>query len=337
MHISGWVFRLHKGSYNIVPFGFHRDNSYRTEQSYCKWILRYVRYYDGKHHPKDMGKVEIERFLSHLATDLNVAPSTQNQAFNALLFLYEKVLHIPFAKNISATRSKRSPKIPTVLTQAEVKRLFSHLKGNNRLMAGLLYGCGLRLMECLRLRIMDIDFGQQTLRVHDGKGGKDRVVPLPLKIKKELQSHIDGVIALHATDLEEGYGEVYLPDALARKYKNAPKETAWQYVFPAKKRSNDPRTGAIRRHHVLPSGLQKAVKRAVDKARIYKKAGCHTLRHSFAVHLLENGVSIRIVQELMGHADVKTTEIYTHVMNSDINAVQSPLDLLHADKKKSAA
>ncbi len=208
--------------------------SYRTEQSYCKWILRYVRFYEGKRPPRNMGKVEIERFLSCLASHEKVAASTQNQAFNALLFLYNKVLQIPIGENISATRSKRKPKIPTVLTQAEVKRLFSHLKGSNRLMAGLLYGCGLRLMECLRLRIMNVDFGQNKITIHDGKGGKDRVVPIPQKIQKELQHHIDGVIALHASDLKEGYGEVYLPNALAIKYKSAPRETALQYVFPAK-------------------------------------------------------------------------------------------------------
>ena len=302
--------------------------AYRTEQTYCKWIMRYIRFFGGKKHPKDMGKAEIERFLSHLATVDNVAVSTQNQAFNALLFLYEKVLHIPFGENISATRSKRRPKLPAVLTQSEVRRLFSHLKGEHILMAGLLYGGGLRLMECLRLRIKDVDFGQNKIMVHDGKGRKDRVVPIPKKIKKDLKQHIDGVVALHESDLKEGYGEVYLPNALAKKYKNAPRETAWQYVFPAKKRSEDPRSGAVRRHHVLPSGLQKAIKRAVHKARIHKQAGCHTLRHSFATHLLENGTSIRVVQKLMGHADVKTTEIYTHVMNSDIDKTVSPLDTL---------
>jgi len=302
--------------------------AYRTEETYCKWILRFIRFFGGKKHPKEMGKAEIEHFLSHLATVDHVAPSTQNQAFHALLFLYEKVLQIPFGKNISATRSKRRPKLPTVLTQKEVKRVFSHLKGQNALMAGLLYGGGLRLMECIRLRVKDVDFGQNKIVVHDGKGGKDRAVPIPETIREDLKKHIDGVVALHESDLKDGYGEVYLPHALARKYKNAPRETAWQFIFPAKKRSEDPRTGAIRRHHVLPSGLQKAVKRAVQQARIRKPAGCHTLRHSFATHLLENGTSIRVVQKLMGHADVKTTEIYTHVMNSDIDKVVSPLDTL---------
>ena len=302
--------------------------AYRTEETYCKWILRFIHFFDGKRHPKEMGKPEIEQFLSHLATVDHVAPSTQNQAFNALLFLYEKVLHIPFGKNISATRSKRRPKLPTVLTQKEVARLFLHLKNENRLMAGLLYGCGLRLMECLRLRIKDVDFGQNKIIVHDGKGGKDRAVPMPKTIRDHLRQHIKQVIALHETDLKEGFGGVYLPNALSKKYKNAPMETAWQYVFPAKKRSEDPRTGAIRRHHVLPSGLQKAIKRAVQRAGIHKQAGCHTLRHSFATHLLENGTSIRVVQRLMGHVDVKTTEIYTHVMNSDIDKVVSPLDTL---------
>ena len=283
--------------------------AYRTEQSYCKWILRYIRFFEGKKHPRDMSKAEIERFLSHLAVTERVAAATQNQAFNALLFLYEKVLHIPFGENISATRSKRKPKLPTVLTQAEIRWLFSHLKGVHVLMAGLLYGSGLRLMECLRLRIKDVDFGQNKIMVHDGKRGKDRAVPIPERIKRDLKHHINGVIALHASDIKEGFGEVYLPNALAKKYKNAPRETAWQYVFPAKKRSEDPRSGAIRRHHVLPSGLQKAIKRALHKARIHKQAGCHTLRHSFATHLLENGTNIRVVQKLMGHADVNTNAI----------------------------
>ncbi len=307
--------------------------AYRTEQSYCKWILRYIRFYEGKLHPRDMGKAEIERFLSHLAVKDQVAPATQNQAFNALLFLYEKVLHIPFAEKIAATRSKRTLRLPTVLTKAEVRRLFSHLGGDHLLMAGLLYGGGLRLMECLRLRIKDVDFGQKRIFVHDGKGGKDRSVPIPGRLTDDLHRHIDRVIALHQSDLKEGYGTVYLPNALERKYPNAVRETAWQYVFPAKKRSKDPRSGIFRRHHLLPSGLQKAVKRALTRAKIHKKASCHTFRHSFATHLLENGVNIRVVQQLMGHADVKTTEIYTHVMSSDINAVKSPLDTLYSKKR----
>lgn len=304
--------------------------AYRTETTYCQWILRYIRFHGGKTHPKLLGASDVERFLSHLATDGNVAASTQRQALNAIVFLYRDVLDLPLDGKIAPARSKRQVRPPTVLTQEEVKRLFMVMDATHALMAKLLYGAGLRLMECIRLRIQDVDFGQGKIFVRGGKGGKDRVTILPGMVREEFKAHIDRVIRLHHADLEEGCGEVHLPDALARKYPGAAKETRWQYVFPAKKRSIDPRSGREMRHHIMESGLQKAVKLAADRAGIMKKVGCHTLRHSFATHMLENGVNIRVLQELMGHADVKTTEIYTHVMQRDIDALRSPLDHLFA-------
>lgn len=302
--------------------------AYRTEQSYCDWILRYVRFFGGQTHPKGLGAADVERFLSDLVSRQKVAAATQKQALNALVFLYHKVLLIPLQDQIAPLRSKKAPRLPTVLTQAEVKTLLSQMDGTHALMARLLYGAGLRLLECLRLRIQDVDFGQRQLLIRGGKGDKDRVSLLPQDVSSQLADHIARVKTLHQTDLAEGFGRVYLPEALARKYPNAATEVAWQYVFPAKNRSADPRSGEVRRHHVLESGLQKAVKTAARKSTIPKRISCHTLRHSFATHLLENGVNIRVVQELLGHSDVKTTEIYTHVMRKDIGAVVSPLDLL---------
>lgn len=301
--------------------------AYRTEQTYCHWIKRYLKFYGLKKHPREMGAREVERWLSHLATNGKVAASTQRQALNAVVFLYRDVLDIKLGE-ISPVRGRRQRHPPTVLTQTEVQQVFAHVEGTHRLMVQLLYGCGLRLMECIRLRIQDVDFGKGRVFVRGGKGGKDRTMVLPESIRQPLADHIDRVKALHADDLREGFGEVSIPEALARKYPNACRETGWQYVFPAKRRSVDPRSGKTMRHHVLESGLQKAMKTAVQKAGITKRAGCHTLRHSYATHLLENGVNIRVVQELMGHANVKTTEIYTHVMEKDINTVQSPLDTL---------
>lgn len=302
--------------------------AYRTEVSYCSWILQYIKFYGGKRHPKDMGKNEVERFLSYLTEKKNVAAATQQQALNALIFLYKRVLNLDLEDGIAPTRSKRRKNIPAVFTQAEVGKILDNMHGKHLLMAQLLYGCGLRLMECVRLRVKDVDFGQGKIFVRNAKGGKDRSVNLPESIRNELEKQIDAVVLLHKDDLEKGFGEVYIPQALARKYRQAPKETAWQYVFPAKMLSKDPRSGKIMRHHVLESGLQKAVKRALTQAQIHKQAGCHTFRHSFATHLLENGTNIRIVQKLMGHADVRTTEIYTHVMSMDIDEVKSPLDTL---------
>lgn len=301
--------------------------AYRTEQTYCEWIKRYLSFYGMSRHPDTMGSQEVERWLSRLAEKSGVAASTQRQALNAIIFLYRDVLDVELGA-IAPVRSKRHRKPPTVLTQSEVGQVLMQLEGTHRLMGQLTYGCGLRLMECIRLRVQDVDFGQGRIFVRGGKGGKDRTVVLPEAVRPLLVDHIARVVALHAQDLHEGFGEVYIPEALARKYPTACREIGWQYVFPSKKRSIDPRSGKEMRHHVLESGFQKAVKEAVRKAGIFKRATVHTLRHSFATHLLENGTHIRMVQELMGHKDVKTTEIYTHVMDKDIDAVKSPLDLL---------
>ncbi|MDY0191650.1 MAG: integron integrase [Desulfuromonas sp.] len=300
--------------------------AYRTELSYCQWILRYIRYHSGNTHPAQLGASDIERYLSYLVVEGKVSASTQKQALNALIFLYQKVLHMPIEDQIAPIRSKKGRRVPTVFTKDEVAVVLQNLKGTYALMAKLLYGAGLRLTECMRLRIQDVDFGQNRLYVRASKGDKDRVSLLPQGVMDELARHIERVKILHQQDLTDGFGSVYLPEALARKYPNAEKELAWQYVFPARSRSIDPRSGVMRRHHVSESGLQKAVKTAVRKAGIPKRASCHTLRHSFATHLLENGTNIRMVQELMGHSDVKTTEIYTHVMQKDLQTTQSPLD-----------
>ena len=300
-----------------------------TEKTYCQWITRYIYFFEKKVHPKDMGEKEIEGFLSYLATHEKVAASTQRQALNALVFLYRDVLLKPLDNSIAPVRSKRKKRPPTVLTEKEVKSVFDYMSGTHLLMARLIYGSGIRLMECIRLRIQDVDFGQGQIYVRNGRGGKDRTTYLPKMVADELSQHIERVKILHQQDLDEGFGAAYLPDALAKKYKNAAKEAGWQYVFPGRSRSIDPRSKIERRHHVLESGLQKAVKTAVSKSGIDKRATVHTLRHSFATHMLEHGVNIRVLQELLGHADVKTTEIYTHVMRKDIQLMQNPLDRLY--------
>lgn len=302
--------------------------AYRTEHTYCDWIVRYVKFHGAKKHPRDMGKAEIEAFLSHLATHGRVSASTQRQALNAIVFLYRNVLDKPIDGQIEPIRAKRHRSPPTVMTQMEVQQVLDQMQGIHLLMARLLYGSGLRLMECIRLRIQDLDFEGGKVYVRAGKGAKDRITVFPKTIQEDLQIHLARVKRLHDEDLSKGYGEVYLPGALERKYRHAAKEFKWQYVFPAKKMSTDPRAGKLRRHHVLESGLQKAVKVAVNRGGVMKRVGCHTFRHCFATHMLENGVNIRVVQELMGHADVKTTEIYTHVMEKDLSVVESPLDAL---------
>jgi integron integrase len=302
--------------------------AYRTEQTYCDWIVSYIRFHGGNTHPRDMGKTEIDAYLSHLATNRKVSASTQRQALNAIIFLYRYVLDQPIEGQIEPTRAKRHPRPPVVMTKREVKRVLSHMQGIHLLMAKVLYGSGLRLMECIRLRVQDLDFERNLIYVRAAKGGKDRTSLFPTSIQPEMKSQLEEVKYLHDDDLAQGYGEVYLPDALARKYPHASREFRWQYVFPSKKRSVDPRTGVERRHRVLESGLQKAVKVAANRAGIMKRIGCHTFRHSFATHMLEDGHNIRVVQELMGHADVKTTEVYTHVMEKDISATVSPLDSL---------
>ncbi len=302
--------------------------AYSTEKSYCNWILRYIRFYGGQTHPNKMGAKEIERFLSHLALKEQVSASTQHQALNALVFLYKQVMDIPLQGEITHVRSKRKRNIPTVMTKEEIQRLLVMMEGKHAFMAKLIYGSGLRLMECLRLRIKDIDFGQGLIFVRAGKGGKDRTTILPQTIQPECKNWVKRAAFIYEQDKADGYGEVYMPEALARKYPQAARSLEWQWVFPAAQLSKDPKTGRVRRHHVNQSGLQKAVKRGAKKAGIIKKVGCHTLRHSFATHMLENGINIRVLQDLLGHADVKTTEIYTHVMKNNIRQLQSPLDTI---------
>jgi integron integrase len=296
-----------------------------TEQAYIQWVTRYIVFHD-KRHPKDMGAPEIEAFLIHLAVEKNVAASTQNQAYSAILFLYRDVLHQEIPVTIESVRAKRPRRLPTVLSQEETRRLLAQTTGLHRLMAQLLYGSGLRLMECLRLRIKDLDFEKREIIVRDGKGEHDRVTMLPASLCQPLQIHLANVKLQFEDDLSMGRADVELPYALARKYPSAGKEWAWQWVFPSKSFSTDPRSGAVRRHHLDPSGLQKAVRQAAIQAKINKPVGPHTFRHCFATHLLENGYDIRTIQELPGHKDVKTTMIYTHVLNRGPKAVKSPLD-----------
>jgi integron integrase len=304
-----------------------RHYSRRTEKAYWYWI-RYFIFFHGKRHPAEMGAAEVTVFLSWLATERNVAAATQNQALSALLFLYQQVLgqKLPWLDEI--VRAQRPVRLPVVLSEGEVRRLLEQLDGGPRLMAGLLYGAGLRQIECLSLRVKDLDFAYRQILVRDGKGAKDRVTMLPENLVQPLQRHLGKVRALHQLDRKQGYGEVRLPYALARKYPRAGYEWGWQFVFPSASRSRDPDGGAVRRHHVHPDTLGKAVKRAARLAGIIKPVSCHTLRHSFATHLLERGHDIRTVQELLGHSDVSTTMIYTHVMNKGARGVKSPLDRL---------
>jgi integron integrase len=299
--------------------------SLHTEQAYVTWIKRYIFFHD-KRHPKDMGGAEIEAFLTHLAVHQKVAASTQNQALSALLFLYRDVLRQSLDRPIDAIRARKPKRLPTVLTKEEALRVIGYVSGPYELMAKLLYGTGLRLMECLRLRVKDIDFAQHQIVVRDGKGMEDRVTMLPASLVVPLQEHLARVKRLHAHDLTKGYGSVYLPFALERKYPRAGRLWIWQYVFPSNRLSRDPRTATVRRHHASESGLQRAVSQAGRSAELTKRVSCHTFRHSFATHLLQQGYDIRTVQELLGHKDVKTTMIYTHVLNRGRLAVRSPLD-----------
>jgi len=299
--------------------------SIRTEEAYVNWIRRFILFH-GKRHPKDMGAAEVEAFLTHLATEGHVSASTQNQAFSALLFLYREVLHRELDAPVHALRAKESRHIPAVLTREEVRQVIAQLSGVYQLQARLLYGSGLRLLECLRLRVKDIDFQRRAITVRDTKGNEDRITMLPDSVIEPLKEHLQRVKRLHEEDLAKGYGSVYLPDALDRKYPNASREWIWQYVFPSDRLSTDPRSGVVRRHHLDESGLQKAVRAAARAAGINKRVTCHTFRHCFATHLLENGYDIRTVQELLGHKNVKTTMIYTHVLQRGGLAVRSPLD-----------
>ncbi len=302
-----------------------RHYSIRTEQAYTDWIKRFILFH-GKRHPREMGAAEVERFLTHLAVEGRVAASTQNQALSALLFLYRTVLKVDLPWLGEMTRAKRPGRLPVVLTVEEVRRVLARIDGQQGLMADLLYGAGLRLLECVRLRVKDLDFEMRQITVRDGKGEKDRMTMLPQSVPEPLRAHLEKVKVLHAHDLEEGFGEVYLPYALDRKYPDASREWGWQYVFPAAGRSVDPRSGKERRHHVDEQTLQRAMKKAVRAAGLTKPASCHTLRHSFATHLLQSGYDIRTVQELLGHQDVATTMIYTHVLNRGGSGVISPLD-----------
>jgi integron integrase len=299
--------------------------SIRTEDVYVDWVRRFILHFDRRH-PKDMGAPEVEQFLTDLAVDGNVSASTQNQAKSALLFLYRDVLGVDLDWLHGVTKAKTPQRLPVVLSEAEVSRIFRRLKGHYVLMAQLLYGSGLRLMECVRLRVKDVDFERGAIMVRDGKGQKDRITMLPRAAEAPLQRHLRHVRLLHDEDLRLGFGSVYLPFALAKRYPSAAREWGWQYVFPSMKLSVEPRTNVKRRHHVDEQGLQRALKQAVRDAGIAKPATPHTLRHSFATHLLESGYDIRTVQELLGHSDVSTTMIYTHVLNRGGRAVVSPLD-----------
>lgn len=299
--------------------------SIRTETAYLGWIRRFIRA-NGLRHPREMGVAEVEVFLSTLATRDKVAASTQNQALSALLFLYREVLGMELAWVDQVVRAKRPQRLPVVLGQAEVQRLLAQMDGRTWLIASLLYGTGMRLMECLRLRVKDVDFARRAITVREGKGGKDRQTVLPTSLAEPLQREIERARILHAEDLAAGFGETWLPHALARKYPNAAREFAWQFVFPAPKRSVDPRGGAQRRHHFNDGVLSRALRRARMQAGIEKPVSAHTLRHCFATHLIEAGYDIRTVQELLGHKDVATTQIYTHVLNRGAGGVLSPLD-----------
>lgn len=299
--------------------------SLRTEQAYLYWIRRYIRA-SGRRHPRELDGVAIEAFLSSLATRDHVAASTQNQALSALLFLYREVLGVKLPWMEDVVRAKRPRRLPVVLAKGEVARLLRELGGREWLMASLLYGSGLRLMECLRLRIKDVDFARNEITVRSGKGNKDRKTVLPGSLRDALLRQVDEARVLHGRDVDAGFGAVSLPNALARKYPNAPAELAWQFLFPAARRGLDPRDGREKRHHIDEKVLQRAVAAAAKRAGIDKPVTPHVLRHSFATHLLEAGQDIRTVQELLGHKDVATTQIYTHVLNRGPGGVLSPLD-----------
>ncbi len=304
-----------------------RHYSYKTEKTYVGWMKRFI-FFHNKRHPVEMGEIEIAQFLSSLAQDARVSASTQNQALNAILFLYREVLGKEIGYVNGVVRARRPNRLPVVLTRQEVKAILSVLDGTEWLMATLLYGAGLRLMECMRLRVKDVDFTSSQIVVREGKGNKDRLTMLPTMVKEPLAKHLTLVRRQHQRDLERGLGHVVLPNALQRKYPNADREWAWQWVFPASKYYMDRLTGKRYRHHLHESVVQKAVKDAVRRAGLAKPASCHSLRHSFATHLLEDGYDIRTVQELLGHRDVSTTMIYTHVLNRGGRGVYSPADRL---------
>lgn len=302
-----------------------RRFSIRTETSYLHYVAEYIRFH-GSRHPARLGAAEVRSYLSHLAVDRRVSASTQNVARCAVLFLYDEVLQQKLPELGEIAPARRPERLPVVFTREEVRAVLGQLQGTDRLLASLLYGAGLRLLDALRLRVKDVDFGLGELLIREGKGNKDRHTVLPRAAREPLRLQLDYARALHAQDLSEGFGAVLLPEALARKYPAAEREWGWQWVFPAARRSVDPRTGIQRRHHLAEDGLQRAMKRAIQTAEIPKNGSCHTLRHSFATHLLEDGYDIRTVQELLGHQDVSTTMIYTHVLNRGGKSVRSPLD-----------
>jgi len=306
-----------------------RHYSIRTETSYISWIKQFIRFNKLKH-PSEMGALEIQTFLTYLAVKRHVAASTQNQALCALVFLYRKVLNIDFDDLNDLVRAKRPTHLPTVFTRNQAQLVISQIDGKLQLMAQLLYGSGLRLLECARLRVKDVNFDYKQILIRNGKGNKDRVTILPDSVAGKLRIHLEEVKLLHDVYLSKGAGSVYLPFALNKKYPNANTEWAWQYVFPAAALSTDPRTGIKQRHHVSEQKLQRAVKKAIITSDIPLQASCHTFRHSFATHLLESGYDIRTVQELLGHKDIRTTQIYTHVLNKPGLCVNSPLDALPA-------
>ena len=301
--------------------------SLRTEEAYVDWIKRFIRFH-GNRHPSILAAPEVEQFLTHLASDRGVAASTQNQAQSALLFLYREVLarDLPWLDGV--VRAKAPSRLPVVLSHDEVIELLCRLVGTHRVIGQLLYGTGMRILEALRLRVKDVDFARREIVVRDGKGAKDRITMLPERLLPPLRRQLAEARRCHAADVEEGFGAVLLPPALLRKYPNAAREWMWQYVFPADRRSDDPRTGIVRRHHIGDQSFQRAMRAALRYSGISKPATPHTLRHSFATHLLEAGHDIRTVQELLGHSDVRTTMIYTHVLNRGGRGVVSPLDRL---------
>ena len=302
-----------------------RHLSYRTEQTYWDWIKRFI-FFHHKQHPRDMGAAEVSAFLTHLAVNRAVAASTQNQALNALVFLYRELLQIDLGQLAEVTRARRKPKMPVVLSHQEVQRLLGALDGTWALMARLLYGAGLRLMECVRLRIKDVDFDRRLITLQEAKGGRGRVTMLPAALLGELRGHVARVRSLHEADRVQKLPGVDLPGALATKYPGAAKSWEWFWMFPARGVSRDPRNGVVRRHHVIEDGLQRAVRKAAQEAGIAKPVGPHVLRHCFATHLLEAGYDVRTVQDLLGHKDVATTQIYLHVLNKPGMGVRSPLD-----------
>ncbi len=317
--------RYHREFSALVGEIRRRAYSIRTEQAYESWLARFLCFHGGAD-PRSLGEQEIVAFLNHLAARRNVAASTQNQALNALVFYYQQILGRSLEGMNGLVRAKRPKRLPVVLTRQEVARLLGEMTGVSWLMASLLYGTGMRLMECVRLRVQDVDFDYQQILVRDGKGQKDRVVPLPSRLAGPLRDHLRARRRIHRADVAQGLGEVYLPHALARKYPNAAREWRWQYCFCSARLSTDPRSGVVRRHHIHENSLQKRVKAAAEAAGITKRVNCHALRHSFATHLLESGYDIRTVQELLGHADVSTTMIYTHALNRGGKGVVSPLD-----------